>query len=168
MYQQIARLFVSENAFADSYILNGTNFFLQGILFIVPVYFIAPKFKIQTLKIFLILWILVVVFGDYYLYSTNRENIGIWNTLLRIIGASLAYINITLEHKNENIHLINKINEESIEEEKQIKLTETERQILINRIKENASKNPEYKKHVERKLLEKKEQIEKESKQNSE
>lgn len=167
MYQQIAGLFVSENTFADSYLLNGTNFFLQGILFIVPVYFIAPNFKIQTLKIFLILWILVVVFGDYYLYSTNRENIGIWNSLLRIIGASLAYINITLEHKDETIHLNDEINEET-KQQKPINLTETERQILINQIKEKASKNPEYKKHVEKKLIEKKEQIEKESNRNTE
>lgn len=119
------------------------------------------------MKIFLILWILVVVFGDYYLYSTNRENIGIWNSLLRIIGASLAYINITLEHKDETIHLSDEINEET-KQEKPIKLTETERQIIINQIKENASKNPEYKKHVEKKLLEKKEQIEKESNRNTE
>jgi hypothetical protein len=103
LYQQIAEIFVSKNTFEESYLLNGANFFLQGILFIVPAYFVAPKFKIQTLKILLILWSIVVVVGDYYLYSTTRENIGIWNSILRIIGASLAYLNITLEHKDELI-----------------------------------------------------------------
>jgi hypothetical protein len=108
---------VSENTFADSFLLNGINFFLQGLLFIVPAYFIAPKYKIQTLKIFLILWILVVVFSEYYLHSTIIGNVGIWNSILRIIGASLAYLNITLEHKDETIHLKHeKITNESLKE----------------------------------------------------
>ncbi|OAB29810.1 hypothetical protein SAMN05444395_107183 [Flavobacterium fryxellicola] len=146
LYKQIVELFVSENTFADSYLLNGANFFLQGTLFIVSTYFIAPKFKIQTLKIFLILWFLTVVFGDYYLYSTHRENIGIWNSLLRIIGALLAYINITLEHKDETIHLINETNEETKQEKPnnnndQPKLTRS--QTILLRVMKMRAENKE-------------------------
>lgn len=142
LYQQIAELFVSKNTFADSYLLNGTNFFLQGILFIVPAYFVAPKFKIQTLKIFLILWILIVVFGDYYLYSTNRENVGVWNSLLRIFGALLAYLNIILEHKDETIHL----NDENTQESKKTnnndqQPTLTRSQIILLRVMKKRAEN---------------------------
>ncbi|MFT5760923.1 MAG: hypothetical protein ACI8WA_000024 [Polaribacter sp.] len=99
LYQQLVQLFLSSNTFANSFLLNGSLFLLQGLFFIVPVYLIAPKFKIQTLNIFLIIWVLIVIVGDYYLFSTNRENVGIWNSVLRIIGAFLCYINIKLSEK---------------------------------------------------------------------
>jgi len=157
MYQLLVEFVVTKNTFEDSFFLSGLNFFLQGIFFIVFAYFISPKFKIKTLKIFLILWILIVVVGDYYLYYKNMQNVGIWNSILRILGALLAYLNITLEHKNEVVML----NNEETTEKKQINLSETERQDLIDKIKENASKNPEYKNYVEEKLLEKKNKLKK-------
>lgn len=141
LYQLLVEIFIEENTFADSFFLNGTNFILQGIFYIVPVYFLAPKYKSQTLKLFLILWIVIVIVGDYYLYYTNRENVGVWNSLLRIIGALLAYINIVLEHKNEIIDLSNENNEKT-KQEKIIKLTQTENQKPnLDWTFENLSKN---------------------------
>jgi hypothetical protein len=99
LYQIIIEFFIDKETFAGSFFLNGANFLIQGIFFIVPAYLIAPKFKKHTLTIMLFIWILIVVIGDYYLYSNNRENISIWNSILRIIGAVLAYINIKLSEK---------------------------------------------------------------------
>lgn len=143
-YQKIAELFVSVNTFTDSFFLNGTNFFLQGIFFIVPAYFIAPKFKIQTLKIFLILWIFIVVFGDYYLYHTNRENVGVLNSIIRIVGALLAYVNITLENNDEKI-ILNNENIEEIQEPKQDNQQQklTRSQIILLKVMKERAENKE-------------------------
>ena len=148
---------MSKNTFADTFILSGTSFFLQGIFFIVPTYFIVPKYKIQTLKVFLIIWILVVVLGDYYLYITKRENVGIWNSILRVLGALMAYLNILLEHKDETI-----VSTQEVKPKKPIKLSPAERTYLQLKISREMIKNPEFKAKVDKMIAEKKEQINKE------
>lgn len=157
LYQIIIEFIIDKETFAGSFFLNGTNFFLQGIFFIVPAYLIVPKFKIQTLKLLLVIWVLFIFFGESYLYNKNLENTGVWNSILRVIGALLAYFNIILKHKEETINTNAKILQE-----KEIILAEEERIATINRIIEKSLKNPAAKKFLEIKLLKKKAEIEKE------
>lgn len=157
LFQQLVEIFVSKNTFADTFILNGSYFFLQGIFFIVPTYFIVPKYKIQTLKVFLIIWLLVVVLGDYYLYITKRENVGIWNSILRVLGALMACLNIILEHKDETID-----SKQEEKPKKPVKLSPAERLNLQLQIAKKAQNNPEFKAKVDKMIAEKKEQIDKE------
>jgi hypothetical protein len=99
LYVLLIDTVIFDNSFAKLFIFDGTPFILQGIIFIIPAYFIIPKFKNQAMIVFLILWYVVVIFGDSYLYNTNSSNVGAWNSFLRLLGATLASLNIFLESR---------------------------------------------------------------------
>ena len=97
VYEKIVGLVISPESWASTYISTYAASFFQGILFVVPSYFLAPKYKKQTALIMVFLCAIFMITGQI-LYSkyTGAEMVYIPITI-SIIGAILAYINLSLD-----------------------------------------------------------------------
>ena len=71
----------------------------QGYFFVSAAFVIAPKFKIQTTLIFLILWTLFVIISTKLLILNNLEHLPLFDCIILIMGGLSAYLSIKFEKK---------------------------------------------------------------------
>ena len=97
-YEKVINLIVSPESSANLYIVTYASSFFQGILFVVPSYFLAPRFKEQTALVMVFVFALLMIVGQVlYTNYTKTEMIYI-PIIISILGAVLAYINLSLEN----------------------------------------------------------------------
>ncbi len=144
IYKRFILFFISEeDTIVSTILIKWTLFFLQGALAIMPAFFLAPKHKIKAAGILCVVFVLISIYGEYYLRQHN-SGIGYLQVFARILGSVMAYF-------------VMKNNFEEQKAKLPFKLSQEERENLINEIKDKAKNNPAYKVHVEKSLLQFKE-----------
>lgn len=109
----IAIIFSSLISFAYSYIVSlvlsdpslftvfGTyiQFFVQGILFVMIVYFVVPSHKLKTAMIAFLLFSTLMLISEFYLKGLNSEPIDLVKMSLSILGSFLGFYNMRIMEK---------------------------------------------------------------------
>lgn len=98
VFPYIASLLLSESSIFKVFGVY-IQFFVQGILFVIIVYFVVPSHKLKTAMIAFLLFSILMLISEFYLKGLNSEPIDLVKMSLSILGSFLGFYNMRVMEK---------------------------------------------------------------------